>query len=92
MTLKQIAKRHDLDYAMLYQGLDDQGLLRRHHKNVEYDEKVVLNACSRYLYRRILKLRNKMAGLQADRDEIVNILKKRLHRMSCNAPLALQSI
>lgn len=75
MTLKQIAKKYNLDYFMLYQGLSDQGLLRRWHKNVEYDEKLVLNACSRYLYRRILKLRNKIAGLQADRDGIVQILK-----------------
>lgn len=70
-----MAKKYKIDYQLLYRGMDDQGLLRRRHKNVEYDEREVLNACQRYLYRRILRLRQKTRGLEMDRAEIVDILK-----------------
>lgn len=49
MTIKQIAKKYGLEYSFVYNALGYAGLLKRHFKNVQYDEMEAIEACTRYI-------------------------------------------
>ena len=76
MTLKQIAKNNDLDYGLVYSGAREAGLLIRHTKNAEYDEKDVLIGVELCLSKRIEKHLVKTAELTEMRERILRNMGK----------------
>jgi len=77
MTLKQIAEANCLDYMTVYSGAMRAEVLKRFSKNVDYDEKEVLEGIALYLSERISKNLQKVARMAVDRELVMHSLKNK---------------
>ena len=76
MTIKQIAKKYDLEYSFVYNALDYAGLLKRRTKGVQYDEMGAIGACTRYIMYKLGCLHSKEHDLLKTLRQISDVLKK----------------
>lgn len=77
MTLKEIAEANCLDYMTVYSGAKRAGVLKRFRKNMDYDEKEVLEGIALYLSEKISKNLQKVARMSVDRQLVMHSLKNK---------------
>ncbi len=63
MTIKQMAKKYNLDYQLVYQAISFSGILVRRCKDMEYSESDMIQSCVSYICVRLDKLKAKALDL-----------------------------
>lgn len=76
LTLTQIAEKHEIDYQIVYNAVSVSGLLRRHRKGWQYDEKEVLRNCVRYLKNREALHEEKLYEFFSKRQHVEDCLQR----------------
>ena len=80
LTIKEIAKKYDLEYFVVYCALDEAGLLKRRGKNVQYNEIGTLGAVMRYLTARLDKYKRRCYSFLDMMEQIDDALKNKLQK------------
>ena len=76
LTLTQIAEKHGIDYQTVYNAVSASGMLRRHRKGCQYDEKEVLKDCVAYLGKREMMHEEKTFYFYTKRKRVEECLEK----------------